>query len=644
MNKFYAAAAALGLIASGAQAQQLGTQNGPANVYKLEKQSATAPAKNRVAANAQRDVIFQEDFANGLAGNNGVGAWTLNGPNGDVWRYTHSGPVGAYSAPSQAITSPSAANGWMLFNSDSANTDWSASPPVIVGAPVDLVGSLVSPVLDLSATPDVEIRFYHRFRFCCAANVVSHILDISTDGGTTWPSQYSLALEEGVGGNTDSGTRQFAAVITNAISANPANVRFRFRHDGTGGVSHYHWQIDDITLNAVPPYELIMDYGYLSQFGGGYEYHRVPQNQMLDNVEVGGAIINYGMNDQHNVTFFASLRDADDVEVASASTNLGTIVSGDTAHADLIMNVPATMELGHYTCHFSMTSDDIDQDADQENNSDVRYIEITTDMYALDGIGVIPSDDLFLGSGGTDSWTANTIDVRLLNYFEVKQQETFTGVEIYLTGSSATSPGSYFIAAIYDTASVLSDLNTMLDNPLVESDFRIIEQADIDVRTTAVSFSNPITLAPGAYFVSANLYQEGGANVRILDDLTVPQPSIASMIWLPVDNQGSGRRVWGNGNAWAVRLSSLLNVAVQQNPSLQGVTLSPNPNDGKFTVQMPAGGSSTVEVFNPLGQLVQTSSFNGTSTSLDLSSNGAGVYTVRIGNNGSYSVQRVAVQ
>lgn len=644
MNKFYAAAAALGLIASGAQAQRAGSHNGPANVYKLEKQSAIAPAKNRVAANAQRDVIFEEDFSNGLAGNNGVGAWTLNGPNGNVWRYTHSGPVGAYSDPDQAIESPTAADGWMIFNSDSANTNWNVDPPVIVGSPVDLVGSLVSPVLDLSATPDVEIRFFHKFRFCCAANVVSHILDISTDGGTTWPAQYSIGLDEGVSGNTDSGTRQFAAVITNAISANPANVRFRFRHDGTGGVSHYHWQIDDITLNAVPPYELIMDYGYLSQYGGGFEYHRVPQNQMLDNVEVGGAIINYGLNTQHNVTFLASLRDENDVEVASATTNLGTIESGDTAFADLVMNVPSPMELGRYTCHFSMTSDDIDQDADQENNTAVRYIAITSDMFALDGIGVIPSADLFLGSGGTDAWTANTIDVRLMTYFEVKEQETFTGVEIYLTGASSTSPGSYFIGAVYDTASVLSDLNTMLENPLVESDFRVIDAADIAVRTTAVSFTAPITLQPGGYFVSANLYQEGGANLRILDDLTVPQPGMASMIWLPVDNQGAGRRVWGNGNAWAVRLSSLLNVAVQKNPGLQGVILSPNPNDGKFTVQMPVGGSSTVEVFNPLGQLVQTSSFNGTSTSLDLSGMGAGVYTVRIGNNGNHSVQRVVVQ
>src|SRR5690606_2804618 len=91
-----------------------------------------------------QEVLFSEDFANGFDGNNGLGSWTTAGTDGNIWRYTFSGPVGAYSDPSEAIQAPaSVANGWMIFNSDSANTNWSDT--TIVAAPVPFVGSLISP-------------------------------------------------------------------------------------------------------------------------------------------------------------------------------------------------------------------------------------------------------------------------------------------------------------------------------------------------------------------------------------------------------------------------------------------------------------------------------------------------------------------
>ncbi|MCO6483105.1 MAG: T9SS type A sorting domain-containing protein [Flavobacteriales bacterium] len=641
MNRLYAVAAAFSLLTVGAQAQQNGSTV-QRNMAKPQKDNTVKVPANRVTpmGSAQRDVVFSEDFANGFAGNNGVGAWTTDGPNGNVWRYTHTGPVGAYSNTGQAIASPTASNGWMIFNSDSANTNWSANPPVIVASPVDLVGGLISPVLDFSANPNLELRVSQRFRWCCAGGADPYHLDISTDGGSTWPVDKSFSMTSGIGANTDSQTREFAVVIAGAIADDASNVRLRFRHDASG-VSHYHWQVDDIVIATVPEFELILDYGFLAQYGsqpglgGACEYHRLQPDQIESPMQVGGGITNYGYADQNNVQLHISMVDESSQEVGALTIDVGTLASGETIDLEDAMDINnMPLPYGKYTCNFWITSDNIGDDANPTDNTAVRYMVSSENLTSLDGIGVIPSDDLFLAAGGTNSWTDNTTDVRLLTYIDVREATTFTGVEVYL--ANASDPGSYFIGAIYDTTDVWGEMNS----PLAETDIRILDDVDVSVRTTAASFLEPVMLQPGGYFVTANMYQESGANMRILDDLTVPQPNAASLIWLANDDN----HLYTNGNAWAVRLSTLANVSVQMHPALEGVTLYPNPNDGVFTVQVTSKGNMTVEVFDMVGNLVHSNQFNGISTQLDLSSQAAGVYTVRVGDGTNYNMQRVAIK
>ena len=613
------------MIAAGVHAQQKGGTQSP-TLYQLQPEERCRPQAHHSSAqmDGQRDVLFNEDFANGLVGNNGIGAWTVSGINGDVWKHTTTKPVGAYNANATALASPTASNGFMLFDLDSVNSNFSVDPPVANNPRVDLTGSLVSPIMDLSGPVAVEIRFTEQFRFCCGSSP-SKSLDVSTDGGTTWPT--SIDIGQGTNANTTFNSAEVAFNLTSAISADPSNVRIRFTE--TGANSAYYWEIDDININALPVNELIMDYGYTSQFGGGYEYGRVPQGQMQNSVEVGAGIINYGLNTQNNVTVYVSLKDADDVEIGSSTIILGTIAPTDTALADAVITFPSALPVGPYTAYFTMTSDSIGVDAMPANNFKNRYLEVTDDLYSIDAVGVVPDSTLQLTSTGTNSFADNTQDVRLLNYFEVHTEETFTGVEVYL--SAQTQPGSYFVAAVYDTADVFVSGSPGLTSPFVESDPRVITQEDMDNgRRPAVSFLDPITLAPGAYYVSANMYQEAGNNIRIVDDLTVPQPNAASALWIPVD--ANNQNIYGgNGNAWCVRLSSELNVGVQETPGLEGVAMYPSPTVGPLQVRTQTAGYMTVEVFNALGAKVQTTNFNGTTTSLDLSGHVAGIYTVRVG-------------
>ena len=256
MNRIYSLAA-LVLIGGSLSAQRL--QNMKLQGFNKLQPAAFDPHPGSHPLDlqsGQREIIFSEDFANGFAGDNGgAGAWTTSGTNGNVWRYTHTGPVGAYSNPvTQIIASPSVANGFMIFNSDSANSIF-GTDTTIVATPVELVGSLVSPVIDLSATPFVQLKFSERFRFCCSDGTPGHFVDVSTDGGTTWPTRVNV--ENGVLDNADSGTLLYAVNLTGAIAANPANVRIRFTQDGSSnGITHYHWQIDDINIETLPPNDL----------------------------------------------------------------------------------------------------------------------------------------------------------------------------------------------------------------------------------------------------------------------------------------------------------------------------------------------------------------------------------------------------
>jgi hypothetical protein len=430
---------------------------------------------------------------------------------------------------------------------------------------------------------------------------------------------------------------EFLSVNISSMIGGAATAWFRFRFKGG---CDYSWMIDDVALITQPENEIVMDYGYASQTGTGYEYGRTPTEQLNPTLNVGAEVTNFGFGTQTGVAVTATLKNSAGVELGTVTTNVGDIAPGDTVVTSEDINLPpAPVPTDLYTVYFTVTSDQIGSDNNTMNNSKARNFAVTEDLYSVDGVDVYPDSILNLTQIGTASFTDNTQDVRLLNYYEVHSTMDATGVEIIL--GSASAAGSYFIASLYDTTSVLQ--NTDLSTPLAESDIHVITDADIAAGKASVQFFNPVSLSPDGYFVSANLYQEGGNDLYILDDVTVPQPAIASILWLPVDEPNEQHLYDGNGTAWAVRLSSNPNVSVQEHAGLQGVSMYPNPSSGMLNINMQTAGNTTVEVFNVLGETVKTADFNGTSATLDLSGNAAGVYSVRVGNGSNFTVQRIAL-
>lgn len=575
-------------------------------------------------------VVWTEDFDNGLAGNNPTGAWTLDGPDGAIWHFGTTAPKGAYTPNTEKIQSTTASNGFAKFASDSANCTWVGNTPTALdpGSFTNWDGSLTSPVIDLSATPAATLEFQQRARYCCGDMPFN--VEITTDGGNNWaivPAFPNLAT------NALSATVTFSVSLTAFIANDPSNVQFRFHHDGaTAGTSHYHWQVDDIAISSAPATDGHVFDGFCSHRGDGTEFGRIPQNQ-LTQMNLGAFMDNIGSTPMTNATITAVITDNNTNSVqATASATVASLAPGDTLSMSEWTDVSA-LAVGSYTVHFRGTSAEFAAEADTTNNSWVRTFEVTPSgagmNYSLDQLGGHPTGTQQTDYIGTDQFAGGADDFWAFTYFPVTTDLDVNSIELKL--SSVAVAGGLLRVSIHDSTNIVSDDP---NSAFIESDDYVLTAADITAGTVVVPLPSPYTLTPGAYYAGVIMYSNGNQNdIGIVDDVTIPQPGIASAIFID--------QLFSNGVALAIRLRNT-NVSVKEN-ALKGIGIYPNPTNGILHVTFQEKGNYNVEVINSLGEVVNTTRMNGTST-IDLSSFAKGVYSVRVSNNDAAMVQRVVLR
>jgi len=220
---------------------QFEENNVPEKATEIQKSRLSRTSLDRAAA------IFYEDFANGLAGNNGVGSWTAGGTDAALWMHDFDGPDGAFSNTdnSDIIGSETVANGFMMFDTDLSHGNGSNGYP-------NRDGYIQTPVLNLSAEPSVVVSFYQGYRWCCTNGHQLNLL-ISTDGGSTFPN----AVQLNAGASTNVAYDGAYTFNVTQYAANQSQVVFRFAW-GSGSASHYYWQIDDVSVDAAPADDLEM--------------------------------------------------------------------------------------------------------------------------------------------------------------------------------------------------------------------------------------------------------------------------------------------------------------------------------------------------------------------------------------------------
>jgi len=166
-----------------------------------------------------------------------------------------------------------------------------------------------------------------------------------------------------------------------------------------------------------------------------------------------------------------------------------------------------------------------------------------------------------------------------------------------------------------------------------------VTAADVTAGKAVILFDNVITLDANAYFFAAELFSNDNSNtISIIDDLTVEQPFYATMIYVP------GEQSYSNGNACAIRLlmGDQWGVGLDEN-TLTGVSIYPNPSEGIVNITNDNNTENSIEVYDLLGNSILSTSANA-ATTVDLSSNAAGIYMIIVSNENGSIVERVSIK
>jgi len=583
---------------TGSAMAQLATPRSAVHSFSTAAEAQLTPREpQHAAANAQRGngVVFSEDFANGIAGNNGgAGAWTVEGPNGNIWKFQNTGPNGAYTTGNQYIQSTTAANGAAIFASDSANTDWSVTPITIVASPVNWEASLVSPLLDLSASPYVEIKFQQRSRFCCDQS--PFFLEVSTDGGFSWPTAFltnpGLPLNQGApgvgGGPVTTETRVFN--LTNAIAADATQVKFRFRHNSESGTSHYFWQVDDIEIRMLGEYDLRLVSAANTSFdlaaAATYDslaYTIFSYNQLRP-LGLNMTVLNNG-----------SMAQTDAVANFTVMEGSNTVLDQDQPVADFLpgeerlifvdpgFTPPAVA--GTYNVDYSITSSATDPVADNTGSSSFK---VDANRYARDGGSATGYDDGD-GAGG-----------------------------VFIFGNmfyAANAADLYSISVLLGAQSVVGDL-VVGQVRATDEDFSLIASTEeIQITSamlngtggtnfTELLFSSPFTVEAGTdYLISIEVY--GSARIG------VSGTSEAQTSFIYYNSPTQGEDWFYTTTTPMVRMNFDATVGIEERDLSNGVALGQNiPNPVNETTTIPyvleVPAAVTFEVRDLSGKLVQS--------------------------------------
>ena len=617
MNKRYASLLALTAVCGAVVAQQANRELRVPNAP-VERRGQTAPS-----IPVDRAILWQDDFS--VPAN-----WTTEVAGfPDVQWEIGVGleSIGQYGTP--AIQSTTANNGYAMVCSDCGlNEDGSDYEKNYL--------TTASPI-NLSGYPNVILEFqtmYRRF-----SNEQCYIA-ISTDG-VTWPQPpgdtATVGLPNGLYPVWESGELVNGIAVPNpsierinisSSAGDQSTVWVRFYWYGIWG---YAWYVDDVNIYEQLPYDVGMESSLLSHTADGNEFGRVPESQLGTNLQLGGTLVNFGVNAQTNVVLNVQTRDQSNAVVLDYATAAADIAPGASLSLADDVTIPAWPQ-GIYTTTFWVTSADQASDGDSGNDTIVRVFEVTSDEYSLDGVGVYPN--AILSSLGTNSFTDNPDNMYCFTNYFVNQDFTVYGVYVGISG--ATVPGAIITGSLHDTTDVFADDPTV---PYTFGDDYVITDADTAARSIILPFNEPYTMVPGSgYFAGVKLFSSGGStNVRVLDDYTVLQPG--SFIYLP---EGDPNGTFSNGNAFVIRLLADPTIGMNEREELEGVNVFPNPTSGLVNLTFTVQGAYTVELINALGEMVSTERLNGNST-IDLSDLAKGVYSVRISNKEKTTVQRISL-
>lgn len=502
-------------------------------------------------------------------------------------------------------------DGYALFDSDGIGTQGGLQDALMT----------YTGTINCSLYPNVILEFNQRIRMW---QTTETIFEVSNNGGATW-----IPFPVNLNKSTSTLYQEVGQVNISSAAGSQGSVKIRLRYKGS---YDYAWLVDDLKIVEQPASDIrSISPFYSGTNNEGIEYGRTPVAHLDDTYEVGGYAFNFGSTGATAVAASVS------INALNFNYTVGAVASADTTMYSGT-ETPST-PVGIYTGVYTVTSaEELSTAPTYSNNVGKRNFEVTDNVYAIDGIGVNPTELQSTTSLGSDSF--DTPDGTIFaNMYHLRAAENQIGsIEIML--SSTSTAGTEIQVAIIDTAVLLNDLADPvldLDNNEALSEIYALTAQDITNGKAVVSFTQTVKLDAGAYFAAVITSVNATNIIRILDDQTVAQPFYASMIHLV------GDATFSNGNAFGIRVNTTAVSGIDEISS-NSFSVSPNPAAEIININSDKMLNAVVTVTDITGKVVKTSSINGFTASVNTTGLNNGIYYVTIAEGSSSSTQKVVVR
>ena len=536
-----------------------------------------------------QDPFWTEDFDGALPADWKAIKIAGNNTPSSNWIWTSTGPAGTF--PIGAIASTTAANGWMIFDSD---LNCSGEQDVW----------LQSPQLDLSDKDAVVLQFhthYRRFNDRCW-------VEVSTDS-MNWTA---IEIFEGFtnnmfsDGSSSNPENPFLMTVNlTDYAANQSSVWFAFHFladattvlAGTDVGCGYAWQVDDVALldyDPTPSTNLSLGDWYYPPAS-----YAQPESQIkTDTMGFFAYFSNIGSKAVTNIVLKADVQDAGGNIIWVDSVLIPSIAAGviDTAFDVPNVFIPNQLAPGDYSVNYQLYSLD-SLDADMSDNSAGQPFAVTDNLFSKEnGVTTFsrPGGDYLVGaiyntsSNWVDSYKATKA------YFAAAKNDTdgnLLGDQVKILLLEVDEAG---LGAGWDNFDINKDY---LSNPAFSGGLRSINEysfttddTQAEESTDLIDFDTDLAgveLKPGnRYFLLASY--EGDNNV-IFHGFNEDLPQVffpSSCLYSTDDAQWYLGGFQGNPAAY-MRLEIDLFSTADENPLPENaLTFFPNPASDKLNVQL----------------------------------------------------------
>ena len=589
-----------------------------------ETSIATDVAVNPNNNSSSLTPIWSEDFSGGFPA-----LWSTNSTNMSgafatcPWVWTTDGTWGYWNgnngaSPSNGITSTSAADGYLICDTDSANHYANGQPS---GSTYQYIESLVTTnAIDLSAYPAVSLEFEHLFRYNNLGNgsFTPPTVYVSSDSVNWTP----YLVNSGIANNTQSSNPEYTSINISNVAGNQSTVYIRF----CWVARCYYWMIDDIKIVETDPNRLeISDHtyggwwlGYQATGDIGIDYTFNPMNQANQNPYRMEAVVkNNGATSQANTKLHTSVSDALGNLITTASSN--SITSMVNGYDTLATNTNfSPTSYGYHDISFWASSDSF-----PSTDTLIRGTVVTDTVYGVDydwnTDGANAGNGYFLGRSCGGQVLANA--------FDIYENTTLTSISFHVNDKSCVD--AELNVELYETNGQIW---------LEESDPHILTASDINSWIT-IPLLTPYPLFAGTSYMAAVRGRQHPLDTSLISSTTNPNTSRYLQ-----DNCGSG--TWYTiSKALLIRMNfGTVNAINDQNYKLN-FNVFPNPNDGRFIIENLHNELYDVVIHNVFGQQVyHDNNIKDLRNEINLSQFSSGVYTLKISDKISAFTQKLVVE